>query len=316
MTVSIALCTYNGEKFLREQLASLLNQTVLPDEVIIADDGSYDSTLQIVEEFSRNAPFRVRLLEGRVGGPTQNFERAMVATTGEIVLLCDQDDIWHRSKVEEFDATFRATPSLMCVLCDANLVDSMGHSLKKTLWQSIGFAESKRGRFICGDYSDFLLKRTIAFGLTMGLRRSVIDHLSPIPMPFGHDNFSIFLAAAMGEIGLINHSLLDYRQHAKQVSGAQIWKFRTKAKRNVAIVPTAHSFEAAEARLLTLPESIRGPHFDRLIGMLEAKANHLEFREHLDENRMTRLAAIHTEWAKGGYQKYSNGLLSVLKDLF
>lgn len=313
MTVSIALCTYNGEKFLREQLASLMSQSLAPNEVVIADDGSKDATLQIIEDFSRNAPFAVRLLHGRVGGPTQNFERAMIATTGDIVLLCDQDDIWHTSKVAEFAATFHADPSLVCVLCDANLVDSAGHSLRKTLWQSIGFEESARRRFVSGDHGEFLLKRTIAFGLTMGLRRPVIDHLSPVPMPFGHDNFASLIAAAMGGVTLIPHTLLDYRQHGRQVSGAKTTRFGRRPSQ-YSLEPNASSYQAALERIQMIPVELRSNQYATLSDALSRKVDHLRFRENLSVNRLERAKGIFREFSHGHYEEFSNGLRSAVKD--
>lgn len=102
LRVSIALATWNGERFLREQLESYLVQTQLPDELIVSDDHSRESTLDIVREFARTAPFEVRILENtqRVGY-AENFAHAIEACQGDVILLSDQDDIWLPPHVEE-----------------------------------------------------------------------------------------------------------------------------------------------------------------------------------------------------------------------
>lgn len=312
LSVSIALCTYNGERFLSEQLETLVNQTVLPEEVVIADDGSRDATLSIAEKFAQIAPFRVQVLTGRVGGPTQNFERALSAASGDVVLFCDQDDLWYPDKVEEFVSRFQSNPGLICVFCDARLVDERGRHLGATLWDTIGFGETERRRLLAGSYGSSLLKSTIAFGLTMGLHKRLVAHISPIPMPFGHDNFCALIASAMGEFDLIEKPLLDYRQHSSQVSGAG--RLKSKRPTAVTIVPNSLSYSLAQERINSLPARSRGPYYESVRTMVEEKSKHLEFRENLPKQE-SRFRSVYREWSEGRYEAYSNGWLSVVKDL-
>lgn len=92
-TISTAMCTYNGEKYLREQLESIARQTLLPNELVVCDDCSSDETVEIIQDFSRNAPFSVRLMinENNLGF-AKNFEKAITLCSGEIIVLSDQDD--------------------------------------------------------------------------------------------------------------------------------------------------------------------------------------------------------------------------------
>ena len=100
-TISVALCTYNGARFLEEQLASLLAQNRRPDELVVCDDRSTDSTVQMLESFSRSAPFPVRIQVNPVNlGSTVNFDRAMRLCAGSLIAFCDQDDIWLPHKLE------------------------------------------------------------------------------------------------------------------------------------------------------------------------------------------------------------------------
>jgi len=92
--ISIALCTYNGEAYLSDQLASIVKQTQQPDELIACDDGSTDNTLQILDQFSGEAPFPVRVyLNQQRLGPTKNFEKAISLCSGDFIFLSDQDDV-------------------------------------------------------------------------------------------------------------------------------------------------------------------------------------------------------------------------------
>ena len=97
---SVVLSTYNGERFLEHQLASLSGQQRLPDELVIRDDSSTDRTYGILERFAATAPFAVTLMRGdRRLGSTPSFELALGRCTGDVVALCDQDDVWLPGKL-------------------------------------------------------------------------------------------------------------------------------------------------------------------------------------------------------------------------
>ena len=97
---SVALCTYNGGRFLREQLQSIADQSARPAELVICDDGSTDDTVSIAETFARSAPFRVDVHRNRTrSGTIANFDYAMSLCGGDVIFLCDQDDVWHPEKI-------------------------------------------------------------------------------------------------------------------------------------------------------------------------------------------------------------------------
>lgn len=102
MKVSIAMATYNGEKFLNDQLKSFLNQTRQPDELVISDDNSSDSTIELLNVFKESSPFKVKILTSKENvGYTKNFEKALNNVTGDLVFLSDQDDVWFKNKIEK-----------------------------------------------------------------------------------------------------------------------------------------------------------------------------------------------------------------------
>lgn len=101
MKMSIAMATYNGARYLREQLDSFAAQTRLPDELVVCDDGSSDDTLNILEEFARTAPFQVRIFRNDVNlGYAQNFARALERCVGDLVFLSDHDNVWFEDKID------------------------------------------------------------------------------------------------------------------------------------------------------------------------------------------------------------------------
>lgn len=139
LTISIAMCTYNGERFIQEQLDSFLKQSRLPDELVVCDDGSQDMTISILEDFCRRAPFPVRIFINSANlGYSRNFEKAMSICRGDIIAFSDQDDVWKPQKLARFEHFFKERPKVGCVFCNASLVDEelkpLGRSVLGSLW--------------------------------------------------------------------------------------------------------------------------------------------------------------------------------------
>ena len=127
--VSVVLCTYNGERFLEEQVASILRQTYHPLELIISDDHSQDGTVALLEKYKGRAGISVFFQEKNIG-LTRNFEFAALQTRGELIAFSDQDDIWLDNKIEQLVAAMRDKP---LVYSDSLLVDEQGNSINKKL---------------------------------------------------------------------------------------------------------------------------------------------------------------------------------------
>lgn len=124
MKVSIALATFNGAKYLEEQLASFCTQTRMPDEVVICDDCSTDATIDIITSFSNHAPFTVRVVRGVTNvGFIRNFEKALGFCTGDIIFLSDQDDVWYDTKISNIIANFKDNRYASLVINDADYAD-------------------------------------------------------------------------------------------------------------------------------------------------------------------------------------------------
>lgn len=123
--ISIAMATFNGELFIREQLQSFLVQTRHPDELIVTDDGSSDATLRLLADFSKQAPFSVEVHRNKTRlGYSRNFERAISLCRGEIIFLSDQDDVWFSDKLKTVVRAFEEDRGVQVVVNDQLLTDA------------------------------------------------------------------------------------------------------------------------------------------------------------------------------------------------
>lgn len=132
MTVSVCMGIYNGEKYIEEQLLSILEQTRAAEEVILCDDNSTDNTVKLVDQFINDhhlqGSWKLYCNETNKGYP-DNFYHAMSLCTGDIVFLADQDDIWHKAKIENMMKVFEQHPEAKAVCCKFGLMDAEGKDI-------------------------------------------------------------------------------------------------------------------------------------------------------------------------------------------
>jgi len=151
MKVSIALATYNGERYLQEQLNSFLHQTRLPDEIIACDDCSTDRTMDILESFAKSAPFAVHIYRNAINlGYTKNFERAIGLCSGDVIFLSDQDDVWFPEKIEVVLNTFRSKKGALVVINDAKITDEYLKPTNITVMEQFHSANLSDEFFVSG----------------------------------------------------------------------------------------------------------------------------------------------------------------------
>lgn len=206
--VSVCLAAYNGERWLRAQLASILHQLVDVDEVVIVDDASCDSTPHIVEELRDP---RIRLLRNtRNIGVDRSFERAISEARGEIIFLSDQDDLWHEDKVAIVLDAFAEAPDVTLVLSDADIIDEVGIKRGYTYFEA-------RGQFIPGIVANILKSKFL--GCAMAFRANLREHFLPFPSPLpGHDMWIGVVNEWYGKTRFIKQPLIAYRRHGSNAS--------------------------------------------------------------------------------------------------
>ena len=317
MKISVALCTYNGAHFLDEQLSSLLAQTRLPNELVVCDDGSTDGTLQILADFQSRAPFPTRLYVNPVNlGPAKNFEQAIGLCDGDLIALCDQDDVWMPEKLGEAEAHFDKFPDIDAVFSDALIVDSELRPLTYTLWRQVGFTRAERQMMADGRGLEVLLKHVTVTGATLTIRSSLRQRALPIPTGWMHDAWVAVIAAASGGLRAIPAALIFYRQHdsneigARRPSLAERWRDTFHTDRMSYYNGEITRYHVVKERMLSFPGNLRA---DSPI-LLEAKLRHLRVRANLPTMRLLRILPILTELATLGYRRYSFGWQVAVKD--
>ena len=207
--VSVVITTYNGEKYLREQLDSIYNQTLIPNEVLVVDDVSTDGTLLILEDYHQKKGLKY-LINDKQLGVNKNFEKAIKNSTGNYVALCDQDDVWLPNKIEvslsklrEIENNMPACVSSQCINVDKNL---------NVLTQP---AKLKKDTFGC---KATLFLKGVSQGCSLMLNRKLVDAIQNIPSNgVMYDFYISAVAACIGEKYNISKPLMYYRHHESNV---------------------------------------------------------------------------------------------------
>ncbi|RZL29149.1 MAG: glycosyltransferase family 2 protein [Sphingomonas sp.] len=218
--VSVAMATYNGARFILEQLDSIAAQTVPPAELVVTDDASSDDTVAIVKAFAEVAAFPVRIYENAVRlGYRHNFMRNVALCTSDIIALCDQDDVWYPDKLERMLAPF-ADADVVLAYHDAWLID--GHGKRIELARILPLEPKSPPSSL------FPLRNP--YGFSMLIRRELVsfsdlwpksvDNLKTDTM-MAHDQWFFFLACALGTVAFVDVPLAGYRQHDNNTYGVE-----------------------------------------------------------------------------------------------
>ena len=220
-TSSIALCTYNSERFLPEQLESYRRQSKQPDELIVSDDGSIDRTFEILDDFSRSVPFEVRVYRhAEQVGPWRNFERAVSYCTKQIVFLSDHDDVWRSDKIEIIMNVFETRPNIAGAFSNAAVVDADLTPRPYTMWDSCRFTPELQAMFRQGAAFAALLDCHTIQAASLAFRANYRPMILPFSPLWPHDSWISIILAACADIVPVADNLMLYRQHGSNVVGA------------------------------------------------------------------------------------------------
>ncbi|AGW40722.1 rhamnosyltransferase [Leifsonia xyli subsp. cynodontis DSM 46306] len=316
--VSVALCTRNGERFVRAQVESILSQDPAISELVVSDDGSTDRTLSIVEETVRGSGAAVvlRILRNNEPlGVTANFEQAIAACSGELIALSDQDDVWHAGRLAAVLPLFDHA-RVQLVHTDARLVGSAGEPLGGTLFGALEIASGLVAEENDGDALGVLLRRNTVTGATTVLRAGLVERARPFPDAWVHDEWLAVCAAIVGAVRCLPRTTIDYRQHGGNQIGVKRPTLGYKVSRvfepgGARQERLGLQFAQLAARVDAFPELSEGDR-DR-IGQ---KAEFESARSRLPVNRLARLAPLRRLVRGGRYGRYaSQGRLDVVRDL-
>jgi len=205
--LSVAMATYNGERYLPEMLDSLVAQTRPPDELVVRDDGSSDRTLDVIHDFAVRAPFPVRVVPGGERlGYAQNFVAASRACTGDLLFFADQDDSWRPQKLEVVAASV-SRGEVAAVFHDFSLQRADGSQIAPSYVEVLG----ERG------YHPVVALK----GCSIAVTRGFVDTWGwpPRSSPVSHDFWVTLLATAFGQRRILPDVLIDHRIHDANTSG-------------------------------------------------------------------------------------------------
>jgi glycosyltransferase involved in cell wall biosynthesis len=320
LSTSVVLCTYNGARFLEAQWNSLLAQTRLPDEIVARDDVSTDATASMLDELARAAEdrgIRVRLTRNPHNlGYVANFESALADASGDVLLLCDQDDAWHADKLAVLVAGFERRPELLLLCSDALRVDEAGVDLHRSLFEVLAVSRSERQRIHAGRGFEVLLRRSLATGATMALRRPLLADALPFPKGWVHDEWLAIVAAARGGFDCVEQPLIDYRQHAGNQIGMPerglAAKWRDLRRPRAAMIEDLIGRDERLCRRLRASGDAVPAAYCR---QAADKLDHLRVRATMRGAPWSRARRVAREAFNGRYKRYGTGWRSALRDL-
>ena len=228
MKVGVLVATYNGIKFIKEQLDSILNQTQKVDEIIISDDGSSDGTFEFLNEYAGIHSDDNIVVVKNCGehGATKNFENAYRNSIADILFFADQDDAWKQDKVEVFIKAFEKYPECGLVFSDAIVTDDKLNSIEKTAWDY--FFPDVRDFLIKDEtYSiidrDYFVKRVksvnVLPGMSIAVKRNILKNIVPFNSILVQDDMITMYSAINSKICCVNRIESYYRQHKDNAIG-------------------------------------------------------------------------------------------------
>ncbi|MCL5104916.1 MAG: glycosyltransferase [Armatimonadetes bacterium] len=325
MKVSVAVCTFNGEEYIADQLVSILAQTRLVDEIVVCDDGSTDRTVEIVQGVADTCRegINIRVIPNPTTlGCTDNFAKAISLAAGDIIFLSDQDDVWFDTRVEAMLEVFEEDAEAGFVYCDAIVTDV---SLR-TIHESI--MAKRRGQLADDNRPTAeLIKRAGINACTLAFRASLRPYILPMPAEWPHSRWLAAILHAVAKPYYLRRPLMYYRRHDKACS--QSMKIgsvqRAKARLNWHI---SDELESRLARHQEVRERLReirdrgditgGPtqRLDDTICELDAHMSILRSRIGIIYlPKAKRVFPVFHLLVRGRYHRQAGGLISAAKDL-
>lgn len=325
LSISVALCTYNGAAFIREQVRSICLQSRPPQEIVLSDDASSDGCVDIaraaVAECAAERPghpVALRVLQNTTAlRVTKNFEQAVRACEGDLIALSDQDDVWKPDRLARMAAEFERRPDLLLLHTDARLVDDDRKDLGQSLFHALEVKPFEMNWIHGGNAFDVFLRRNLVTGATAIFRRSLLADAAPFPVEWLHDEWLAIVASTVGGVDVLEDELIEYRQHASNQIGARRDTFVGKIRKALASRGDTHVKRAIKAellleRLLTLGDRVSPVTIEKV----RSKIEHQRFRAALPARRIERCVPVLREAMTGRYDKFGRGVRGVVRDLF
>jgi glycosyltransferase involved in cell wall biosynthesis len=320
LKISVALCTFNGARYILEQLASIGSQSRMPDEIIVCDDASTDTTVDLVTDFIATLGVDVKLhVNCKNIGYAKNFEKALSLCTGDLVFFSDQDDRWHENKVEVIVSILNDHPSLLVITHDGYIVDSdlKWHGTKKN--QQIQRAYGSGARAFTGCLSC--------------VRREAIQFLLPFPVGVaGHDIWIDYVFSHLLNFWHVDAACLqDIRRHESNTSEWMVNSFtkvsRFKLLGAISKTSVAKSYVDRKSVNIALSERLEvvscvlgyrsNDEIERIRDDLRKELISIEKRQKIAETEaLHRRIFLSIQLFRETRYRHFNGIWSFFRDLF
>lgn len=312
---AVVLCSWNGGRYLPQQLDSLRAQTQRIDQYVLSDDGSTDDSWDLLQSFAqeqRAAGVDVVLHRNvEASGYVHHFEQALARADADVLFTCDQDDAWHPEKIATMLAGFAGDPSLLVLHSDARLVDGAGVPTGRGLFDVLEVTPRELAAMHRGDAFDVLLRRNIVTGATMALRREVLALATPFAAHWAHDEWMAMIASMHGRVDTLERPLIDYRQHGGNQIGARERSVLQKhfgigVSRRDYLKRQVSRLEELAAKSLAIPA---------ISEAVEDRLSYAKSRRDLPPPSFGRIGHVWRELQRGGYHRFGSGLRSAFADL-
>ena len=318
MIISVVIATYNGEEFLEDQLDSIFRQSRLPNEIIVSDDGSTDDTLRILKKFQLNKKIILKIVHNKSGrGITKNFNNAIIHSSGDLILLSDQDDIWLPNKVKFYEDFFQNNPKTLLMLSNAIIFKKNIKDNNQTKQDFFKYQRKSLNNFCTG--------------CCMGFRKSFLNYSLPIPQEFiAHDVWLNHVGLLLGSRVVCDEVTMYYRRHSSNSSNhisSNFYKLNTlyelfyiwkrKKKKNV--------YQSSIDQLKILLKHFEKLYFcnpklfsdyDDILEKIKLQlAEAIDRNYRINQKFLLRFRLSIKAYYEGKYITYS-GLKSLIKDIF
>jgi len=325
MKISVALCTYNGDKYLDDQLTSILQQSLLPNEIIICDDKSIDSTATLLSQYkeiftTKNIVCKVFVNEENIG-IVNNFSAAISECTGDIIFLSDQDDYWLCNKIEKTIQCFHDNPNAGYVFSNAFVVDEYMAPTSKTMFGLLNFCINDFN-LSCHNQVLQLIKYNVVTGCTLAFKKKYINYILPMPENFLHDAWIAIILSSIHKGGaIISDATIKYRQHNNQTVGASVDNtYINRLLRDYYNKEVNKKYYHKLSNILRLAAERISSSLgieDDSYKLLQRGASHYyaKYSIYSSNNLLYKLKIIYNELATGNYKLFANNYCSAIKDI-
>lgn len=300
-TISVAMATYRGERWIEAQLRSIIAQSVPVGEIVITDDSPDQATADIARKTLRvsGIEHRIERNANRLG-PARNFEKAATLCEGELIFLADQDDLWKPNKVSRLASELVRKPSLAAVFSNGDLYSADTRHGHRSLWDAVGFTGLRQTYDL--DALGVHLKRNVVTGATMAIRSSALGMLLPVSPHGLHDEWFGLLLAATEAMAPVDDRLIVYRIHDANVAGVLPASLRGQLRMRRALICNEDRLvNLYQEAMHRLTDSAPGSVLDRFAGKIEF----LTRRGRLPSSGARRTAAVLQDVRSGNYRRYA-----------